>query len=85
MFCIAGTSGESVEDVEDKDVEDDVQLLSRVLNGCKVVKEVEEKCGYDKEWDWYGDTALIASARAGHDEIVRIELQQLELELVIVK
>eukprot|EP00933_Yihiella_yeosuensis_P044433 TRINITY_DN3955_c0_g1_i1.p1 TRINITY_DN3955_c0_g1~~TRINITY_DN3955_c0_g1_i1.p1 ORF type:complete len:429 (-),score=40.99 TRINITY_DN3955_c0_g1_i1:566-1852(-) len=31
--------------------------------------EVEEKFGYDKEWSWDDDTALITAAREGHHEI----------------
>eukprot|EP01025_Chloroclados_australasicus_P023546 TRINITY_DN23842_c0_g1_i5.p1 TRINITY_DN23842_c0_g1~~TRINITY_DN23842_c0_g1_i5.p1 ORF type:complete len:402 (+),score=51.04 TRINITY_DN23842_c0_g1_i5:55-1260(+) len=33
--------------------------------------EVQEKWGYDKSWDWDGDSALLAAAREGHEEIVR--------------
>merc|ERR1712002_621418 len=27
--------------------------------------------GYDKEWEWFGDTALIAASRNGHFNIVK--------------
>ena len=33
-------------------------------------REVEEKWGYDKEWTWDDDTALVAAAREGHLEVV---------------
>ena len=54
-----------------------------VLNGARIWKEVQEKYGYDKEWDWHGDTALIAAARAGHDQVVRIYLQILFSALLL--
>ena len=36
-----------------------------VLNHARRWTEVEEKWGYDKSWEWFGDTALIAAARQG--------------------
>merc|ERR1712129_656341 len=38
--------------------------------------EVQEKHGYDKSWEWHGDTALIAAARAGHVEVVKYLLHE---------
>ena len=33
-------------------------------------REVVEKWGYDKEWTWNDDTALVAAAREGHAHVV---------------
>eukprot|EP00092_Neocalanus_flemingeri_P027586 GFUD01029929.1.p1 GENE.GFUD01029929.1~~GFUD01029929.1.p1 ORF type:complete len:362 (-),score=68.48 GFUD01029929.1:61-1146(-) len=44
------------------------------LNGARHWTEVQEKHGYDKSWEWFGDTALIAAARAGHVEVVKLLL-----------
>ena len=41
------------------------------LNHARRWTEVEEKWGYDKSWEWFGDTALTAAARRGEAEIVR--------------
>eukprot|EP00091_Calanus_sinicus_P025187 TRINITY_DN9463_c1_g1_i1.p1 TRINITY_DN9463_c1_g1~~TRINITY_DN9463_c1_g1_i1.p1 ORF type:complete len:191 (-),score=73.52 TRINITY_DN9463_c1_g1_i1:401-949(-) len=42
------------------------------LNAARKWTEVQEKMGgYDKSWEWFGDTALIAAARAGHVEVVK--------------
>eukprot|EP00392_Amoebophrya_sp_AT5.2_P009429 g9457.t1 len=41
-----------------------------LVNACRNRKEVEEKWGYDKEWDWDDDTPLIAAAREGHVDVV---------------
>ena len=41
------------------------------VNGSRKWTEVQEKHGYDKSWEWHGDTALIAAARAGHVEVVK--------------
>ena len=38
--------------------------------------EAYEKWGYDKTWQWYGDTALIAAARSGKAEVVRYLLAE---------
>lgn len=40
------------------------------LNKSRKWTEVVEKWGYDKSWEWYDDTALIAAARSGHFDIV---------------
>ena len=41
------------------------------LNAARKWTEVQEKMGgYDKSWEWFGDTALIAAARACHVEVV---------------
>ena len=40
------------------------------LNERQRWTEVTEKMGYDKSWEWFGDSALIAAARRGHVEIV---------------
>eukprot|EP00812_Abedinium_dasypus_P012475 NODE_5990_length_538_cov_279.581781.p1 GENE.NODE_5990_length_538_cov_279.581781~~NODE_5990_length_538_cov_279.581781.p1 ORF type:complete len:145 (+),score=42.59 NODE_5990_length_538_cov_279.581781:3-437(+) len=31
----------------------------------------EEKWGYDKSWEWHGDTPLTAAARSGHVAVVK--------------
>lgn len=41
------------------------------LDARRKRREVEEKHGYDKEWTWDDDTALIAAARNGHVEVVQ--------------
>lgn len=40
------------------------------LNACRKRREVQEKHGYDKEWNWDDDTPLIAAARNGHVPVV---------------
>jgi len=48
-----------------------------VVNAARKWTEVVEKMGgYDKTWDWFGDTALTASARAGHIEVVKYLLYE---------
>jgi len=48
-----------------------------MLNGARKWTEVEWKHGlYEKSWDWYGDTALIAAARAGNVEVVKYLLYE---------
>ena len=53
-------------------------LLERaqLVNAARRWTEVQEKWGYDKSWEWYGDTALIAAARRGHAEVVRYLLDK---------
>jgi len=46
----------------------------KMLNGARKWTEVQEKCGYDKSWTWFGDTALIAAARNGHFNVVKFLL-----------
>lgn len=46
----------------------------KLLNGARKWTEVQEKCGYDKSWTWFGDTALIAAARNGHFNVVKFLL-----------
>lgn len=46
----------------------------KILNGARKWTEVQEKCGYDKSWTWFGDTALIAAARNGHFNVVKFLL-----------
>lgn len=46
----------------------------KVLNEAKKWSEVEEKYGYDKSWEWFGDTPLIAAARRGNFEISKLLL-----------
>ncbi len=41
-----------------------------LVNACRNRKEVEEKHGYDKEWNWDDDTPLIAAVRGGHVDVV---------------
>lgn len=54
----------------------DTKMLTAVVNTAKTWTESEEKYGgYTKSWTWYGDTALIAAARLGHDRIVEALLQ----------
>ena len=50
------------------------KTFAQFVNDSRVRKEVQEKYGYDKTWDWYDDTALIASSRLGHVEIVKLLL-----------
>ena len=50
------------------------KTFAQFVNDSRVRKEVQEKYGYDKTWDWYDDTALIASARLGNVEIVKLLL-----------
>ena len=50
------------------------KTFTQFVNDSRERKEVQEKYGYDKTWDWYDDTALIASARLGHVEIVKLLL-----------
>lgn len=50
------------------------RAFAKFVNGTRIWTEVQDKCGYDKTWDWYDDTALIAAARIGHVEIVKILL-----------
>jgi hypothetical protein len=38
--------------------------------------EAEEKWGYDKSWEWFGDTALHAASREGESACVRYLLEQ---------
>ena len=47
-----------------------------LVNAAGHWTEVEEKWGYDKTWQWYGDTALIAAARSGKAEVVRYLLAE---------
>eukprot|EP00928_Gymnodinium_smaydae_P100176 TRINITY_DN9767_c0_g2_i1.p1 TRINITY_DN9767_c0_g2~~TRINITY_DN9767_c0_g2_i1.p1 ORF type:complete len:875 (+),score=95.82 TRINITY_DN9767_c0_g2_i1:185-2626(+) len=50
----------------------DTKMITAVVNTAKTWTESEEKYGgYTKSWTWYGDTALIAAARLGHDTIVQ--------------
>ena len=53
-------------------------LIERALlvNAAGHWTEVEEKWGYDKTWQWYNDTALIAAARHGQAEVVRYLLAE---------
>ena len=44
------------------------------VNWSRTWTEVQEKWGYDKSWEWHGDTALIAAARHGHHDVVRLLL-----------
>lgn len=44
------------------------------INKARIWKEVQEKWGYDKEWDWYDDTPLIAAVRNNQAEIVKFLL-----------
>jgi len=44
------------------------------VNEARKWTEVQEKMGYDKSWTWFGDTALIAAARLGNLEMIRILL-----------
>mmetsp|Transcript_45787 Transcript_45787/g.83934 ORF Transcript_45787/g.83934 Transcript_45787/m.83934 type:complete len:567 (+) Transcript_45787:49-1749(+) len=45
--------------------------VAEVVNAAKRWLETEVKCsGFEKSWEWFGDTALIAAARRGHWEIV---------------
>jgi len=44
------------------------------LNGARKWTEVQKKWGYDNDWTWFGDTALIAAARLGNLEMVRLLL-----------
>lgn len=41
------------------------------INVARKWTEVEEKMGYDKSWDWYDDTPLIAASREGHFDVVK--------------
>jgi len=45
-----------------------------LLNHAKKWTEVQEKCGYDKSWEWFGDTALISAARNGNFMMVKFLL-----------
>ena len=47
-----------------------------VLNQARKWTEVQEKYGYDKQWDWFGDTALIAASRNCHLDVVKYLLLQ---------
>ena len=40
-------------------------MSSKEINKSRRWTEVQEKWGYDKSWEWHGDTALIAAARRG--------------------
>lgn len=42
-----------------------------VLNHAARWTEVQGKYGYDKSWEWFGDTALIAAARRGEVLMVK--------------
>ena len=47
------------------------------MNAARKWTEVQEKMGgYDKSWEWFGDTALIAAARACHVEVVNYLLME---------
>ena len=43
----------------------------KVVNMSRRLCESEQKWGYTKEWEWNGDTPLIAACREGHAEVVR--------------
>lgn len=45
------------------------------INESKEWTETEEKHGYDKSWDWNGDSALLVAARRGDVEMARILLE----------
>ena len=47
-----------------------------VVNASRRWTEVQEKWGYDKSWEWHGDTALVAAARCGHSAVVRYLLAE---------
>lgn len=49
---------------------------SETLNKARRWTEVVEKMGYDKSWEWFDDTPLIAAARAGHFDIVKLLLME---------
>jgi len=52
-------------------------LKAGTLNCARKWTEVDEKMGgYDKSWEWFGDTAIIAAARAGHVEVVQYLLME---------
>jgi hypothetical protein len=42
----------------------------KVVNMSRRWCESEQKCGYTKEFEWNGDTPLIAACREGHAEVV---------------
>jgi len=46
----------------------------KVLNSARKWTEVEEKYGYDKSWEWFGDTPLIGAASGGYFRIVKLLL-----------
>ena len=46
------------------------------INERRMRKEISERDGYDKEWPWRDDTALITAARSGHTMAVKLLLER---------
>ena len=46
------------------------------INERRMRKEIDERYGYDKEWSWWDDTALITAARSGHTMAVNLLLER---------
>ena len=40
------------------------------VNASRKWTEVQEKWGYDKSWEWHGETPLLAASKNGHVEVV---------------
>jgi len=44
---------------------------AKVINAARKWTEVQDRWGFDEALSWFGDTPLVAAARAGQEEVVR--------------